>query len=268
MKTILVDDEYWALESFEEECSEEDEVEIVGKFMSAEDALAFAKDNLVEFALIDIQLSGMNGVDLAKKLREIYPEVIIVFVTAHKEYLADFIDMKADYYVLKPYTKQDFMDVFERAKLLSGRFRKKVRIRCFGEFDVFVNGEILAFTSSRAKELLALIVDKKGGVLGSREAFAKMWEGVPYNNQSSSSYRKVLHRLCRFLDEKGIGDILLESNHGRALNINKVDCDLIDFYRGDKNAIETFGGRYMAPYSWGEETLGELYRISGKDSDM
>ena len=54
MKTILVDDEYWALESFEQECSEEQGIEIVGKFMSSEEALAYAKENPVEFALLDI----------------------------------------------------------------------------------------------------------------------------------------------------------------------------------------------------------------------
>ena len=51
MRTILVDDELWMLEQFAEECAELPEIEIVGNFTFAEDALEFAKANLVEFAL-------------------------------------------------------------------------------------------------------------------------------------------------------------------------------------------------------------------------
>jgi len=262
MKTILVDDEYWALEGFEQECSGEPEIEIVGKFMSAEDALEYAKDNLVEFALLDIQLSGMDGVHLARKLRKLYPDVIIIFLTAYKEYLEDFIDMKADYYVLKPYTKKDVMDILERAKLLSGRFKKRVSIRCFGDFEVFVDGKPLVFSSARAKELLALIVDKRGGTVLHRPAYDILWECRPYTNEMASVYRKVLYRLDGFLDENGIGDILIKTTHGRALNTDKVDCDLLDFFKGDPDAREKFGGKYMSQYSWAEETLGELIAIS------
>ena len=175
MKTILVDDEYWALESFEQELSGEEEIEIVGKFMSGEDALDYAKGSPVEFALLDIQLSGMNGIELAKELRKLYPEVIIVFVTAYKEYLSDFIDMKADYYVLKPYTRKDVMDVLERAKLLSGRLRKRVYIRTFGDFEVFLDGKPLEFPGARIRELFALIVDKRGGILTSQEEWQQPW---------------------------------------------------------------------------------------------
>ena len=261
MKTILVDDEYWALESFEQELSGEEEIEIVGKFMSGEDALDYAKESPVEFALLDIQLSGMNGIELAKELRKLYPEVIIVFVTAYKEYLSDFIDMKADYYVLKPYTRKDVMDVLERAKLLSGRLRKRVYIRTFGDFEVFLDGKPLEFPGARIKELFALIVDKRGGILTSQEAFSMIWEDKAYDNQSASAYRKILFRLGHFLEGKGIGDILISSPHGRALNTKKVDCDLIEFMNDNKNAIKAYGGEYMSQYSWSEQRLSELSRI-------
>ena len=47
MKTILVDDELWMLQQFEEECSQLPEIEVVGTFSFAEDALVFAKNNLM-----------------------------------------------------------------------------------------------------------------------------------------------------------------------------------------------------------------------------
>ena len=65
MKTILVDDEPWAMEEFREECAGMPEIELCGEFLFAEDALAYAKENLVEFALLDIEMNGMNGIELA-----------------------------------------------------------------------------------------------------------------------------------------------------------------------------------------------------------
>ena len=258
MKTIIVDDEYWALERVRQECSGDRDIEIVGTFTDAEAALEYAKENEVDFALLDIQMAGMSGLALARRLRDLYPEVIIVFVTAHSRYLGDFIDMKADYYVLKPYTAEDIRDVLERAKLLGGRLKKRVFIRTFGEFRVFLDGEPLIFSSKRAEELLALIVNKQGGYLSNKEAAVMLWEDETKGNRSTSSYRKVVARLEQFLESKGIEDILLSSLHGRALNTKKVDCDLMDFLAGDRAAIEAFHGKYMYQYSWGEESVWEF----------
>ena len=259
MKTILVDDELWMLQQFEEECAQLPEIEVVGNFTFAEDALEFAKNNLVEFALLDIEMPGMNGVELAKELRKLYPEVIIVFVTGHKEYLSDFIDMKADYYVLKPYGKKDVKDVLERARLYSARLKKRVSIRTFGQFEVFIDGKPLYFKVAKAKEILALMVDLNGSILTSREALAKIWENREYDYDSTSVYRVNLKRLRDILKEAGVSDIVVQAEQrGNYLDTGKVDCDLYRFYAGDKNAVKSFGGEYMSGYSWGEETLAML----------
>ncbi len=263
MKTILVDDELWMLEQFAEECAGLPEIEIVGNFTFAEDALEFARDNLVEFALLDIEMPGMNGVELAKELRKLYPEVIIVFVTGHKEYLSDFIDMKADYFVLKPYGKKDVKDVLERARLYSARLKKRVSIRTFGQFEVFIDGKPLYFKVAKAKEILALMVDLNGSILTSREALAKIWENREYDYDSTSVYRVNLKRLRDILKEAGVSDIVVQAEQrGNYLDTGKVDCDLYRFYEGDRNAVKSFGGEYMSGDSWGEETLAQLMNLA------
>ena len=84
MKTILVDDELWSMLLFKDLCDENREIELVGEFESSAEALKYAEEHPVEFALLDIEMPGMNGVELAKRLREMNPEVIIVFLTGHK----------------------------------------------------------------------------------------------------------------------------------------------------------------------------------------
>ena len=258
MKTIIVDDEYWALERVKQECAKDPEIEIVGTFQNSEKALEFAKENRVEFALLDIEMPGMSGLDFAKTLRALYPDVIVVFVTAHRQYLEDFIAMKADYFVFKPYVLEDIQDVLLRAKLLGGRLKNRVFIRTFGDFRVFVDGQPLIFSSQKAEELLALIVSKRGDVVNNKEGIDMLWDGRERDKQSSSAYRKTVERLENFLGSIGISDILISSIHGKALNVKKVDCDLLDLMNGNEIAARSFRGIFMQQYSWGEEFIWEL----------
>ena len=163
MKTILVDDELWSMLQFRIMCEDRPEIELVGEFESSEEALRYAGEHPVDFALLDIEMPGMNGLELARRLRELHPGVIIVFLTGHKRYLEDFIGMKADYYVLKPYTVEDVRDLLDRVKLLSGRLQKRVRFQTFGPFIMYVDGVPYPFqrekTMGRLREEL-----KKAGV--------------------------------------------------------------------------------------------------------
>ena len=140
MKTIIVDDELWSVDQFKIECEKIEDVSLVGYFDNPYDAINFSKNNYIELALLDIEMPGMNGIELAKELKKIHPAIIIVFVSAYNNYLEEVIKIHADYYLLKPYTKEDIEDVISRAKLLVKRQKKRIRIVTFGQFDVFVDG--------------------------------------------------------------------------------------------------------------------------------
>ena len=263
MRTILVDDEPWSLTEFREECREIKDIEIVGEYLDAEEALSFAEENPVDFALLDIEMKGMNGVELAKRLRLLYPEIIIVFVTSHSKYLKDFIDIKADYFVFKPYTREDVQDALRRALIYSGRLKKRMRCVTFGPFDAFVDGRVMSFKTAKAKELFALLVQKRGGIVTPEEAMAALHEDKPYDH-NKSTYRMTVMRLRDSLEEVGMLDILHSPEHGRGkyIDADKIDCDLYDFLDGNTNARLRFNGQYLTTYSWSEAMLGILNNYS------
>ena len=82
MKTILVDDMLLDLQLFELKCADLPGFEIVGKFTDPAQAVAYAGEHEVDFALLDIDMPGMNGIELAQRLRQIRSDMIIVFATA------------------------------------------------------------------------------------------------------------------------------------------------------------------------------------------
>ena len=135
---------------------------------------------------------------------------------------------------------------------------KRVFVRTFGYFDLFVDNEPLSFSSAKAKELLAILVDRRGGILSSSEAVSLLWEDEPLNKTTLSRYRKVALRLKQSLDKAGIGDILLSRNDGRCVDISHFTCDYYLYLEGADTGRGLFRGSYMNNYSWGETTLAAL----------
>lgn len=136
--------------------------------------------------------------------------------------------------------------------------KRTVFIRTFGYFDVFVEDKPIAFRNKKSKELLALLVDRKGGYLTSEEAISFLWEDEPVNAMTLSRYRKVALRLKNTLEEHGIPDIVEAVDGKRRIVMEKIKCDLYNYLSGKEECSQLFKGSYLTNYSWGEVTLGEL----------
>ena len=85
MKTLIVDDNKISLEFLNEICMDSPYVYVAGTFTDPEAAWKFAKDNYIELALLDVRMPKLNGIELGKRIRSIYPECVIIYVTAYKE---------------------------------------------------------------------------------------------------------------------------------------------------------------------------------------
>ena len=140
---------------------------------------------------------------------------------------------------------------------------KNVTIRTFGYFDVFVGDVPIAFRNKKSKELLAILIDRKGGFVTSEEAINYLWEDEPVNTVTLSRYRKVALRLKNTLEEYGIVDIIESVDGKRRVVADKFRCDLYDYLSGKEEYSQLFKGSYLTNYSWSEVTLGEL--ISERD---
>ena len=257
MKLIIVDDELWALEQLKTELKNEHDIEICGTFSNPQEAVQYAKTHQVDFALLDVHMPEMNGLELGRTLREYHPDIIIVYVSSYPEYFSEaYRNVRADYYILKPYQSSDVQDVLTRARLLSKRQKKRVQIRTFGRFDIFVDEQVVQFRNVKAKELLALCVDRKGGVVTLEEAIDKLWEDSPVDNNTKTRYRKAVAYLNALFAEYRIPDIFV-SNYGRCnICADAVECDYYEFLKSSEKP--KFYGGYMQEYSWAEETAGWL----------
>ena len=192
MKVIIADYDEEAIRLFEEQCKQFSYVELSGKFNDSAETLKYVSRHRVEAAFINIELNGMDGLQLGEKLRELNPKIVLVFFIEHTEYILEALRIKADGYMIRPYTMEDLTWTMGNAKLLSRRQKKPAYIRTFGRFDLFINGELVIFSNKKAKELLALCVDNKGGVVTMEEAVDKLWENRLYDEKVKNLYRRAV----------------------------------------------------------------------------
>ena len=88
----------------------------IKSFPSAEAFLFQYEDNKIyDILLLDIEMGGMSGMELAKKIRQKNRTVQIIFITGYMEYIAEGYDVEALHYLLKPVTETKLRNVLVRA---------------------------------------------------------------------------------------------------------------------------------------------------------
>ena len=89
----------------------------IAGFENAIDALAYARANDVQIAFLDIELDGrMNGIELAKRLKELHPRVNIIFLTSFGEYTQDAHDLYSSAYLRKPITPEKIREALDNLR--------------------------------------------------------------------------------------------------------------------------------------------------------
>lgn len=260
MKTIVVDDEAIAMKVFKYEAENIPELEIEGLFQSATEALRYAGSHPIELAVLDVQMPEMDGILLGHELRKINPDMILIYITAHEKYAMDAIRLHAAAYLTKPYSEEELRYAVETARLLSKRRTKRIYVRTFGYFDVFVDGKPIMFKSAKAKELLALLIDRRGGIVTSEQVIGALWEDRPNDESTQNLCSKVSKTLQKELKENGAEEMLVVSRGSRRVETEAFDCDLYELLDGNQQAKNQYIGEYMLEYSWSENKTALLDR--------
>ena len=230
-------------------------------FTRGRDALDYLAENRVELALLDIDMPGMNGMELAAVIKTRWPDTAIVFLTGYPQYAVDAFELRASGYILKPATAERLAREIEyvlsaKRDCCSGH----VVMRTFGSFDCFVDGKPLAFRQAKCKELLAYLVDRRGSSVTRAEAFAILWEDRLYDRSMQKQLDVIIRSLRATLQEYGIASILEMKSGTLRIDAEQLDCDLYRFHGGDAEALNEYRGEYMSGYAWAELTEGYMTR--------
>ena len=257
MRAIIVDDEPIMVKRFVRLSDGIPDLNLVGKFENPQDALEYAQTHPLELAFLDVEMPILNGIELAKKLRALRPDIVIVFVSAYDHYVRDFNQIGGDYYIIKPYKRETLEMAMNRIRLLGQRQQKELYIQTFGTFNVLRNGKPLPFTG-KAKEILAVIVTRRGKEISNEEIFSTIWEGREYSNANMSVYYNALRRLKQTLASEGLTELLFSTTRGQMINTSMFDCDYYAWQDKNMGSRDKFEGEFLTEYSWGEYLLANM----------
>ena len=93
-------------------------------FASAEELWMDGGETKWDMMLLDIEMSGMDGVTLARDIRRRDEVVQIIFVTGYSEYISDGYEVGALHYLMKPVNRDKLFSVLDRA---ADKLRKNER---------------------------------------------------------------------------------------------------------------------------------------------
>ena len=178
MRIAICDDEVLLRDQIEAFIRKRDKTGTVLCFDTGEALLEAFVKKAFDLLFLDIGLPGMDGVEVAGRIREINANVVIVFITADNSRVFEAFDVSALHYLRKPIDPDKLSEVYDRAKRLlqerdtSGREKKEEILIKSDERHIQLDRKDILYVESKGRKLL--IADRSGkyeiyGVLGKWE---------------------------------------------------------------------------------------------------
>lgn len=122
----------------------------IDSYPSAEAFLFQYEENpACDIILLDIEMPGMDGVTMAKRLREKNSTAVIVFITGYSDYIAEGYDVSALHYLMKPVDPDRFMEVLDRAVERLCREEKYLTVKTTNEIVRIPMSSVLFLEAAR-----------------------------------------------------------------------------------------------------------------------
>ncbi len=279
MRVFVIDDENIILKGTANQVRKaRPEAEILS-FDSPLQAIGTIQEGKVpDVVFLDIQMEEMSGIEAATQMSKLSDRINFIFTTGYTDYMKEAFDLYASGYILKPISLKKVMSALDHLRypieeevghdqedafgqgVAVQKDGKKLLVKTFGNFDVYLDGEALRFEYAKEKELLAYLIDRNGTMVSNGELMEALWD----EEEDHYSYLARIRRsLAQLLEEKGMTGCLRTQRGGIAVNPESLDCDYYRLLAGDQEAIMAYSGVYMGAYSWAEYTNAQIQRKLG-----
>ena len=234
LNTIIVDDEIHALERMKKFVVEFESLNLVASYREAETCLKELKDNdLPDVVFLDIQMPGVNGLELAQEIQDIDEKIDIVFITAYKNYAVDAFELNALDYLLKPISEKRFKKTVNR--LVGNQDStevkaEKIKVNSFGQLELTYQEQKLdiKWPTKKSQELFLLLLTHKGNFVTNDRLAGQLWPDKRQQRATDILYTTI-YSLRKVFREAGFKKIIASKRGYYSLNLEKFDLALLEF---------------------------------------
>lgn len=275
IRIAAVDDEIHVLERFERMVAEIKDLELCGLFETGEQLLSYMEIHPLDAVFLDIEMPGFNGLQLSEWILDLNNDIDIIFVTAFNQYAVEAFEVQAMDYIMKPMTGERLEKTLKRLlknKNITERTGKPF-IQCCGDFEVLLKGEVMTWRNSKAKEILAYLVHKRGVPVNWEKIANAVWPD--YNAEKAhANFHATTYLLRKRLTEAGLPHILENRRGNYRIVKEQVNCDVYQLEEliqsnhiksmENLHLIQQFAQRgYMETtgYAWAYPRAAELDKI-------
>ena len=125
----------------------------VYRFATAFSILTFVMEEMkrdVGILLMDIKIGDDNGIDVARKIQELYPHIKVIFLTAYIDYSRDIFQAEPIYFLVKPIDNSRLYEALDKAiDLIRKEMADSITLRYRGEVINIITGNIIYIESDR-----------------------------------------------------------------------------------------------------------------------
>lgn len=287
---MIIDDEPLALESMKKMLDSLASFERLETFANPLNAVHAANTHLFDAAFIDIEMAELTGLETAKLLLDVSPDMAIVFVTAYREYAVDAYELSVLDYVVKPVQRQRLDNTLARVRaFLDAKSRGKEeaavkasippRIKAFRRLELYAADEttpVTGWRTMRAQELFAYFVFRRGEVVPKDFLLELFWTDQEPEKGASNLYTtiSIIRRQLKAISDQAV---LSSVEDGYRLDLGDIVYDVGEWekrlakdklWKPDEveQMLESFGmyrGDFLEehPYDWAEPERHRLRLI-------
>jgi len=250
IRVMLVDDEENAMDVLEILPGEIGPFEIVGRFTNPLEAVRAFKPAVCDAVFLDIDMSGLSGMELARMFRDIDPGIEVVFTTAYSQYAIEAFDLGSTDYLLKPIRKDRLEKAVSRIKkagtAASPGGTGKPAVTCMGGFAITGGGEDrpVSWRTNKERELCALLVHHGGQFVDQSYIIETLWPDSGPDTARMYMYTCVSY-MRRTFETHNLPFSLLRNGSGYRLSLGGVRPDVAEL---EELLERTMRGEGLSPH--------------------
>ncbi|QJC90409.1 response regulator [Bacillus inaquosorum] len=247
MKALIVDDEHLALLHFKNMLERTNAFQSIMAYQDPIEALEHPEVAAVDAVFLDIEMPGVNGIELAEAIQSMNENIQVVFITAYNEFAIKAFELNAIDYLLKPVNFKRLETTVERIRT-NNKLRASMEnteayylIQCFGNLqfhqilkEVKTNIPV-KWRTSKAREIYIFLLHNQGRVVSKDTLIDLFWPNYDVSKASTQLY-STIYQIRKLLSQIPFSQTIEKTGTGYILRLSGAKIDVVEWEQSLKEA--------------------------------